>query len=286
MLVFLIGDVAGIITTIWPNPHVPSWVWIMVGVIALVIAQFLAFHRMRLDRDELDKQLLEAKRNRLPQELINKAQEEHLAGVRLHLGRFMEHFLDIDLNLRTYYRDYGQEDTVITEEIHSHFPDATFWQQVQTFKEKASQADSILEGLDKEIQSRSESEVAPLGDRDSKGQCITPIFPKTIVTLAVSSCLGQLDEFHIYEWMPQQSWETYGGNVIAVGIKAETKHRELVSIYTKDKRCEILAELVKDLRVLRKSIFNRMQRCIDDNEYIHHFCSRCHRQGMGLSYRT
>jgi hypothetical protein len=62
MLVFLIGDVAGILTTIWQNIHVPFWIWILIFLLGLHIAQFLAFHKVRLERDELKRQLQMQKR--------------------------------------------------------------------------------------------------------------------------------------------------------------------------------------------------------------------------------
>jgi heme exporter protein D len=224
---------------------------------------------------KLEQQIRDSREPRLPQDLINKAQEKHWDGVEAHLKQFLNHFLEINLQLRTYYRDYGEEDEVINEEIRSHFPNVGFWQEVEDFKKTAFQADSILEELDAEIRSKSESEVAALGDTNSKEQCITANFLKMIVELAISSCLGKPDTFHKYEWLPEQSWQTYAGHVIAVGIKGETKHQEYVDFYTKDERCENLATLVKRLRLLRASILNRMQRCIGDAEYKFYFCSRC-----------
>ncbi len=58
MLVCVIGDILGIGMTIWQDIHVPLWVWILIIVAGLFVAQFLAFHKVRLERDELKIQLL------------------------------------------------------------------------------------------------------------------------------------------------------------------------------------------------------------------------------------
>lgn len=38
-------------------PIIPNWVWWVMGILGLPIAQFLAFHKVRIKRDELQKQL-------------------------------------------------------------------------------------------------------------------------------------------------------------------------------------------------------------------------------------
>ena len=58
LLAFIIGDVLGIVTIISPIKHVSGWVWITIGIVALLIAQFMAFHTVRVERDKFKSQLV------------------------------------------------------------------------------------------------------------------------------------------------------------------------------------------------------------------------------------
>lgn len=54
MLVFGVGDILGIITTVAGKALLfPAWAWFSIGTLALFIAMFLAFHKVRVERDEV-----------------------------------------------------------------------------------------------------------------------------------------------------------------------------------------------------------------------------------------
>jgi hypothetical protein len=57
ILVFVIGDVGGIVLTVQQNWTVPLWVWAAIGIAGLFTAQFLAFHHIKIERDELQLKL-------------------------------------------------------------------------------------------------------------------------------------------------------------------------------------------------------------------------------------
>lgn len=50
-----VGGLMGLLTAIFPNVQIPSWVWVFILVLGLMIAQFLAWHTIRLERDRLRK---------------------------------------------------------------------------------------------------------------------------------------------------------------------------------------------------------------------------------------
>ena len=136
---------------------------------------------------------------------------------------------------------------------------------------------TIYVELYNEVKCKGESEMGSVDDSDSGGIHITSNFITTIIELAVKIRLDEPDDYHRYEWIASVSKEAFGGNFISVGINSEIKHREFVQAYGKDKRCEQLAAAVKQLRPLRGDILNRISECIDEDEYIHYFCSHCHR---------
>ena len=216
----------------------------------------------------------ELERDKPLKEIIVEAQKQHLEKVRTQLLALSKNFKEIDLNRNNYYADY----TPINEDIRSHLPDGSFWQNVDSFKASDDEFKIIYKALYVEIKSKGESEIGSLDDSDSGGTHITSNFITTIIELAVKICLGEPDDYHRYEWIPSVSKETFGGNFISVGIHSETKLRKLVQTYAKDKRCEQLAAAVKGLRPLREDILSRITKCVDDDEYIHYFCSRCHRR--------
>lgn len=54
MVAFAFGDILGIITTLAGKAILlPSWAWFTIGTVALFIAMFLAFHEVRVERDEV-----------------------------------------------------------------------------------------------------------------------------------------------------------------------------------------------------------------------------------------
>ncbi len=57
MLVFIIGDIAGVILTIWNRLSVPVWVWVVVLLIGFCVAQFMVFHNLRQKKNELQSKL-------------------------------------------------------------------------------------------------------------------------------------------------------------------------------------------------------------------------------------
>ena len=142
---------------------------------------------------------------------------------------------------------------------------------MDSFKNKALEYDSILEELGKEIRNKTESEVAPIGDDVySKGKHVTPYFIKSVIELSSSK-----DKTNRYEWLDGQGWQLWAGNVISVGIESGEKHRELISVYSRDIRLLKASLLLMELRILRDDIFTRIDRCIGDSEYIHPHCVRC-----------
>jgi len=52
MAIGFLGGATGQIMNIWQDLTIPFWVWIALAVFSLVIAQFLAFHRVRIQRDK------------------------------------------------------------------------------------------------------------------------------------------------------------------------------------------------------------------------------------------
>lgn len=74
LVVFMIGDIAGIALTMWRNIEVPFWCWILLFLIGFVIAQFLAFHDVRIKRDEAIIKLHEIEKSR-PEIVFKKSGE-------------------------------------------------------------------------------------------------------------------------------------------------------------------------------------------------------------------
>jgi hypothetical protein len=59
-LVISLAGIIGIILNIWKLPDVPTWVWIVIIVIGLIIAQFLAYHELRKKQAKPPKNWIEA----------------------------------------------------------------------------------------------------------------------------------------------------------------------------------------------------------------------------------
>jgi hypothetical protein len=57
MLVFTIGDIAGIILTVWNKLQVHFWLWIVIFLVGLSVAQFLAFNDLRKKSDAIQAKL-------------------------------------------------------------------------------------------------------------------------------------------------------------------------------------------------------------------------------------
>jgi hypothetical protein len=85
MVVSGIGGVLGAVaTTTDKGVLLPAWGWFVISVVALSVAQFLAFHKVRVQRDELKRQLDEANNKRadlLPLVLTPHAYAIGLSGM-------------------------------------------------------------------------------------------------------------------------------------------------------------------------------------------------------------
>ena len=202
--------------------------------------------------------------------IVLDAQKTHHEYVKTELEAFKQHFLEVNLSYRTYYRDYPYQDL---DMIKSHFPDKEFWVKVEIFKQEALKFDNIIEDLEKEIRNKTELEVAT--QDETKNPHVTPNFWKTVIDIAIKP-----DTFHCYELIPQgnQVSQLWAGNFISVGIESEKKHREFINKYSKDTRIVNLALMLIELPMLREDIIKRIQRCIGDTEYIDYSCSRCPKQ--------
>jgi len=65
LIVFGVGDVLGIATTVTGKIILlPSWAWFTIGTVALFVAQFLAFHKVRGQRDELRERITELEQSK------------------------------------------------------------------------------------------------------------------------------------------------------------------------------------------------------------------------------
>ena len=184
---------------------------------------------------------LEGQPDRPSQEIVIEAQRRHLVKVAERISGFSNYFKEIDLRRWEYYVDIHPIDEV----LRSHLADNSFWQQVESFKDKSEAANHLHQELYSEIKGKAESEIGTLDDLDSGGIHITSNFLIYVIELAVNYCLGQPDDYHRYEWISSVSKQAYGGNFISVGIQSETQHRKFVKVYSKDRRCKQLALIVK-----------------------------------------
>lgn len=218
-----------------------------------------------------DKRILQDSSPKLPLELVNKDQEKHWQDVESHLVALEQPFSDIDLNDGPFYRDFSCDEN-ITEEMHSHFRDTAFWQNVNNYNEKANKANSIQKDLVEEIMHEA-LKVAPLEDIWlEQEQCITPYYVFSVIDIS----LGKVVRFiQRYNWDELIQTLACQGSFISKGINSEKKHRELVEIYSKDERVKSLSDTITELRNLRGEILTRLQSAINDNEYKYSFCSKC-----------
>lgn len=68
-LVISLAGIIGIIINIWQGLVVPSWVWVVIIIVGLIITQFLAFHELRRKQAKPPKNWIdahEAKTGKLP----------------------------------------------------------------------------------------------------------------------------------------------------------------------------------------------------------------------------
>ena len=52
MVVGVIFTIAGIISYFYPHLVIPTWVWFLIALLFISIAQFFAFHKVRVERDQ------------------------------------------------------------------------------------------------------------------------------------------------------------------------------------------------------------------------------------------
>jgi len=52
-MISAVSGAIGTIVNIWQGFDIPTWVWIALAILGLFIAQFLAFHKVTVERDEL-----------------------------------------------------------------------------------------------------------------------------------------------------------------------------------------------------------------------------------------
>ena len=57
MAAILVGDVLGIIQSYYTEWLIPTWGWWLILVIILIVSPFIAFHKLRVQRDELQAKL-------------------------------------------------------------------------------------------------------------------------------------------------------------------------------------------------------------------------------------
>ena len=61
MIGFLVGDTLGIISGVSGNTILlPYWAWLIIGTIALIVAQFLAYHKVREQCDDAENEVASA----------------------------------------------------------------------------------------------------------------------------------------------------------------------------------------------------------------------------------
>lgn len=223
------------------------------------------------DAEPHDKRILQDSSPKLPLELVNKDQEKHWQDVESHLAGLEQPFNDIDLNGWPFYRDFSCDEN-ITEEMHSHFRDTVFWQNVNNYNEKANKANSIQKDLVEEIMHEA-LKVAPLEDIWlEQEQCITPYFISSVIDISLGKVIRLIRR---YKWDEVTQTLRCQGTFISTGINSEKKHRELVEIYSKDERVKSLSDTITELRNLRGEILTVLQSAINDKEYKYSFCSKC-----------
>jgi hypothetical protein len=61
MVLGMICAVLGVVQQVYHSVGLPAWAWFLISVLLLSVAQFLAFHKVRLQRDKLKIELEEFK---------------------------------------------------------------------------------------------------------------------------------------------------------------------------------------------------------------------------------
>ena len=63
-MIGVIAPIAGQVLNAVGRPTIPTWAQVSIGLLGLFVAQFLAFHKLRLQRDKLKSQLDDKSRRR------------------------------------------------------------------------------------------------------------------------------------------------------------------------------------------------------------------------------
>ncbi len=82
MAAVLVGDILGIIQSYHTGWLIPAWGWWLILVIILIVSPFIAFHRLRVQRDELQAQLHKEKNTaNLPHPELYITHQKHEFGI-------------------------------------------------------------------------------------------------------------------------------------------------------------------------------------------------------------
>jgi hypothetical protein len=82
MAAILVGDILGIIQSYYTEWLIPAWGWWLILVIILIVSPFIAFHKLRVQRDELQAQLQKEKNiPKLPHPELYITYDEHEFGI-------------------------------------------------------------------------------------------------------------------------------------------------------------------------------------------------------------
>ncbi len=73
-----IASVVGLIVGNIRGLAIPIWVWVVIGLPGLLIAQFMAFHNLKLQRDKLESQLDDKYRRHLIKDTLGRFLSEGL----------------------------------------------------------------------------------------------------------------------------------------------------------------------------------------------------------------
>jgi len=254
----------------WPlKIPIPSWAWFLIALAVFLALLEGAYQRICAIRNtESNKPIL------IP-EITIKDQEDHNALVKRNLESLSMRFPEVLVDGRHYYSDYPAVDEIM---LKQHFRDDGFWEMVRLFEETDKIANSIYKELCGEILKRAELEVAPLNPYlagNISVPCITLWFLNSVISSSVNSCLGIVDDFHRYEWRDDVNGQIWAGNFISFHIKSELQHREYVTTYTKDGRCNGLADIIGKLKASRVTILTQIEYCLVHNLYKDHNCFLC-----------
>jgi hypothetical protein len=110
--VFIVGDIYGLVRSLTEATNqqffMPLWAWLLILVLILVITPFIAFHKLRVECDELKTKLNERNRNR---EIANQLSKfaDNIEGLRneeaaglLTVEEYIERVLPVEESIKKY----------------------------------------------------------------------------------------------------------------------------------------------------------------------------------------